>query len=150
MELLAKLIHLFFGKKDTAIPNEESYESVDGELFSSPDDLESYEEEKAILNAKYILKNDPIYGTLTWSGKGRRPSLCCVSSTLNPTFYKLQISRHHVSTSENTFLQNTVLCRHSTLRSQQNSEDNQAQFANVESSHLSESSRSLKAFTIFG
>jgi len=73
VELLAKLIHLFFGKKDTAIPNEESYESVDGELFSSPDDLESYEEEKAILNAKYILKNDPVYGTLTWPGKGRRP-----------------------------------------------------------------------------
>ncbi|OUU45967.1 MAG: hypothetical protein CBC12_12260 [Candidatus Puniceispirillum sp. TMED52] len=44
MELLAELIHLFFGKKDTAIPNERSYES-----------------------------DDPIYGTLTWSGKGRRP-----------------------------------------------------------------------------
>ena len=73
MELLAKLIHLFFGKKDTAIPNEESYESVDGELFSSPDDLDAYEEEQAIRNAKYILKDDPIYGTLTWSGQGRRP-----------------------------------------------------------------------------
>ena len=73
MELLARLIHLFFGEKDTALPNHDSYESVDGKVFSSPDALQSHEEEQAIRSAKYILRDDPIYGTLTWSGKGRRP-----------------------------------------------------------------------------
>ena len=51
------------------------YVSTDGKekVFDNYEDLENYEKEAALKNAKYVYRGDPNYGVLTWSGKGRRP-----------------------------------------------------------------------------
>ena len=75
MEFLAWLIHQIFGKKKFADSTPPEYVSTDGKekVFDNYEDLENYEKEAALKNAKYVYIGDPNYGVLTWSGKGRRP-----------------------------------------------------------------------------
>lgn len=75
MEFLAWLIHALFGKKESAKSAPDFYTSTDGKekIFNNYEDFEEYEEKEALKNAKYVYRDDPNYGVLTWSGKGRRP-----------------------------------------------------------------------------
>ena len=75
MELLGWLIHQLFGSKESAKPSSTSYVSADGKekVFDNHEELEAYEHEEAIKNAKYIYRDDPDFDVLTWSGRGRQP-----------------------------------------------------------------------------
>lgn len=73
MEVLATILKILTGTTEQATPEPRRHESYDGKVFDNPDDLEEYEEAKVQKDAKYVLSNDPIYGTLYWSGRGRKP-----------------------------------------------------------------------------
>ena len=73
LELLATIFKFLSGATEQATPETKRNESYDGSNFENPDHLEQHEQTKVEESAKYVLENCPIYGTLYWSGQGRKP-----------------------------------------------------------------------------
>ena len=96
MELFSTLFKILTGTSEQAMPNPKTYESYDGIQFDGPDDLEAYEEEKALKEAKYILEDDPVYGTLYWSGQGRKPKWVEDYENKGGRLEALEVKRHEM------------------------------------------------------